>query len=182
VAYKQRWLDYFEMLDSNNNGTIDVGDVEAAGKIAEASGHFTGAALVQYKQHIAEVVGHLIKEYDSNKDGKVTKEEWLAGIEKAFIGKSQDAAPAWWNEVLGGFFAAADANKNGEISEDEFVKAVTTLSPKVTADAVKKAYNHVKGPGKFDAAVFRKLYWIWATSPNPEPEVDILASTFLRKH
>jgi len=182
MAYKQRWLDYFELLDANGNGTIDAGDVGAAGERAEASGLFTPATLAQYKQHLAEIINHLIKEYDANKDGKITKEEWLAGIEKGFIGKSQEAGPAWWNDVLGKIFATVDKNNNGEISEDEYVKAVTTLSPTTSADAVRKAYNNVKGPGKFDVEVVRKLYWRWATSPDSDPEIDTLASPILRKH
>lgn len=35
----------------------------------------------------------IVKNFDTDKDGKVSKEELLAGVEKNFIGKPIDALP-----------------------------------------------------------------------------------------
>lgn len=35
----------------------------------------------------------LIKDFDVNKDGKVSKEELLQGVEKHFVGKTPDTLP-----------------------------------------------------------------------------------------
>lgn len=43
---------------------------------------------------------NIIKDFDKNKDGKVAKDELLAGVEKYFIGKSQDSLPGTYNNNL----------------------------------------------------------------------------------
>jgi hypothetical protein len=44
----------------------------------------------------------LIKQFDANKDGKVSKEELLAGVEKYFIGKTPAQLPG--NQLILIFF------------------------------------------------------------------------------
>ena len=42
----------------------------------------------------------IIHAFDANKDGKVTREEMLSGVEKSFIGKTVDNLPGTDNAIL----------------------------------------------------------------------------------
>ena len=35
MAYKQRWLDYFNILDTNKNGFIEPSDIDGIAKVCE---------------------------------------------------------------------------------------------------------------------------------------------------
>lgn len=49
----------------------------------------------------------MIKNFDTNHDGKVSKEELLAGVERDFVGKPADALPAWWKDNIAILFHSA---------------------------------------------------------------------------
>jgi len=181
MAYKQRWLAYFEVLDANSDGAIDQLDVEGIVAIAQKTGT-TPEVLHQIRAAATDSIANLIKEFDSNRDGKINREEWLSGVEKSFIGKTIETAPAWWKDVVARTFNAVDINKNGEIAEEEYVKEVSRMSPATSPDAVRAAYHKFKGPGKFDVEAFKRLMFVWASSPNPEPEAEALTPIFRKQH
>jgi len=180
MAYKQRWLEYFEVLDVNGDGFIDRSDVDGVVNLA-AKNVTNPAALAEIRAVATEFNANLIREFDANRDGKVSKEEWLQGVEKVFVGKTVETAPQWWQDLATRTFVAADINKNGEIAEEEYVKNVGNLSPSTNVEDVKKAYRHFKGEGKFDVASFKRVLFTWASSPNAEPEATTLTPYF-RKH
>jgi len=122
----------------------------------------------------------MIKDLDSNSDGIVTKEELLAGVEKFFIGKDYLTVPRWAQVEGERLFEVLDVNKNGELSFEE----VSTFSKKSGSNAsnteLRHAYDYAKnlGGGIFDKIAFRKLLFVWASSPDPVPEFDVLIPFF----
>jgi len=148
---------------------------------AQKSGLFSPAEIDRIRQNTSTAINALIKAFDINHDNKVSKDELIASVEKVFVGHSVNDAPEFWKAAAASLFESLDSNKNGELNEDEYVKGIVNVAPSVPADRVKAAFRHVKGGGKFDLPAFRNVLWTWATSPNAEPEVEVLTS-FLHKN
>eukprot|EP00026_Physarum_polycephalum_P017296 Phypoly_transcript_18472.p1 GENE.Phypoly_transcript_18472~~Phypoly_transcript_18472.p1 ORF type:complete len:202 (+),score=49.84 Phypoly_transcript_18472:34-606(+) len=184
MAYKQRWLEYFELLDADKSGFIDLGDLANAtdmySKVLRKpadSADVKGAVAVYRK--FFEL---LIKDFDTNKDGKVSKEELLSGVEKHFIGKKASELPAWWKEQVTAAFNFFDIDKDGSLSLEETTKNFQSLSKNTSAEDLAKAYNWVashSASGKFDGPAYSDLIvYNWATSPDTIPEVYTLTPYF----
>jgi len=179
MAYKQRWLSYFEVLDGDHNGHINSADAAIVGKELAHRYHYAEGTPAYHAitKSFHDYVEHLIKAFDANKDGKVTKEELLAAVEKFFIGKSVGEAPDWWKSNVEGIFTAFDANNNGEISLQEFTHLWKNANPAESEDRLAHAYKWAvshSSSGKFDAHALSTVSHIWATSPNPTPEADVI--------
>eukprot|EP00026_Physarum_polycephalum_P019160 Phypoly_transcript_21032.p1 GENE.Phypoly_transcript_21032~~Phypoly_transcript_21032.p1 ORF type:complete len:159 (+),score=34.89 Phypoly_transcript_21032:134-610(+) len=127
----------------------------------------------------------LIKDFDANKDGKVSKEELINGVEKQFIGKKTSELPGWWKESVTNAFNYFDVDKDGSCSLEETTKNFQSLSPNTSAEDIAKAYKWVQdhsASGKFDGPAFSDLIvYNWATSPDTIPEVYTF-TPFFRPH
>lgn len=124
----------------------------------------------------------LIKEFDVNKDGKVSKEELITGVEKVIVGKPVEALPAWWRENINNIFNAIDTNKNGELSLEESIKALHNFNPAETEANITAAYKwavqHGPSKGRYDANTLNYVIFLWASSPDDIPEVTTLTPYF----
>jgi len=186
MGYKERWLAYFTKLDANNNGFIERSDARIIGKqtaaglgLAEGSAAYH-AVIASFENYLA----HLIKDFDANKDDKVSKDELLAAVDKLFVGKTAHTVPAWWKESLESGFKSLDVNHDGAISLEEVTKGVRNLDPDVPAEKIKHAYEWAaqqSGTGKYDSEAFLQITFQWATSPHPTPEADVLLGPLFGK-
>eukprot|EP00026_Physarum_polycephalum_P017382 Phypoly_transcript_18594.p1 GENE.Phypoly_transcript_18594~~Phypoly_transcript_18594.p1 ORF type:complete len:187 (+),score=31.31 Phypoly_transcript_18594:72-632(+) len=175
MAYKQRWLEYFDILDANKNGFIEPGDLE---NIAQTLSKF----LRVPENHPKVTTGveankrfltALIKDLDTNKDGKVSREELLAGVERLFVGKTPQTLPAWWRDNIKQFFETNDLDNNGVLSYEELARDIRGTTPTETEENIKAAYDwaiKLSPAGVFNAEVAIAGSFVWATSPDPEPE------------
>jgi hypothetical protein len=143
MAYKQRWLAYFERLDADKSGFVDPNDTKYYNQVCFSFslfiyfGFLIPKLINFFKKDVARIFGKaswvpgsencswrlpqlvssiiiiiycairfkkrtffdwgsitsFIKEFDANKDGKVSKEELLNGVEKLFVGKNPDTVP-----------------------------------------------------------------------------------------
>jgi len=184
MAYKQRWLGYFKVLDANNSGFIDPGDAAIVGKrLATTFGFAEGSP--QYHGIVKALEGYLtnlIKDFDINKDGKVSREELIESVDKLFVGKGIEHLPGWWIANLELFFKAFDTNNNGELSLEEVTHIIKKVTPHESAENIAHAYkwaqNHSHSKGKYDANTLVAILYEWATSPAPTPEAEILMPFF----
>eukprot|EP00026_Physarum_polycephalum_P016767 Phypoly_transcript_17763.p1 GENE.Phypoly_transcript_17763~~Phypoly_transcript_17763.p1 ORF type:complete len:187 (+),score=38.14 Phypoly_transcript_17763:99-659(+) len=186
MAYKQRWLEYFEALDADGSGAIDPGDLSYATK--------TFSKMLGKPEDSAEVKSHaaaystffhdLVKAFDINKDGSISKDELLAGVEKYFIGKTPETVPDWWKAHVLQAFEAVDINGDGDLSVEEKVSFVKRLVPSASEADITAAYAWgIKqgSSGKYDATTLSRIVFKWATDPNPTPEASLLLP-FFSKH
>jgi len=185
MAYKQRWQDFFEVLDSNHNGFVEPTDGPIVGKkIAAALGKEEGGE--EYKE-IVESFDEFLKEvihgFDLDKDGKVSKEEFFVSVDNIFIGKKLEEIPDWWKTRIAESFYVLGADHLGTVTKEGVVDNIHRFSPGVPVAAIEKAYDWaagLSGSGKYDVNGFYKVVYEWATNPNPTPEADIL-TPFFRK-
>ncbi len=88
--YDTRTRERFARLDKNSDGTIDVSEIEAA--MAEGRGG-------RMQPRGGNPGDRLIQRFDANRDGKVTREEFLESVKKRF--------------------AEVDLNNDGKITDDD---------------------------------------------------------------
>ncbi|MER8187545.1 EF-hand domain-containing protein [Kitasatospora sp. NPDC094015] len=111
-AYKQRTIEFFDLLDASRSGYIDPEDLSL---ITARSG-----SDAQLTPVISTFFRELLRAADPNKDGKVGKEEMLAYVERAILGKDADAMPEFLRTLAAGAFQVMDADGNGKVDKAEF--------------------------------------------------------------
>jgi Ca2+-binding EF-hand superfamily protein len=144
--FDSRTRERFARLDRNSDGAIDSAELETS--MAERMGRGPGAG----KGH--RMGQRMIRMFDENRDGKVTSDEFLAGVRKRFAeldidsdGRITDAdlppmmrdrnalaegAQGGRRGMMGrggrgpyGFILGADANRDGAVTLDEAVAFAT---------------------------------------------------------
>lgn len=117
-AYKQRALQLFDLLDTDRSGYIDPADI--ARRVEGQSETQAEAAQI-----VHGLVMGFIRSGDANKNGAVSKDELLAHMEKAMVGKSPDTTPGYLREFTSAVFTLMDADKSGKVSKAEFEQYLT---------------------------------------------------------
>jgi Ca2+-binding EF-hand superfamily protein len=164
MSHKDRILAIFHSLDSNKNGVLEESDFIAAAKHT-ATLSKTNDSSPEGKAIIAgfHAIWKGISAADANKDGKVTKDEFVSYWEK-IIGSSKSFAdyPAFYREIVDNAFKAADTDKSGVISKEEYVVAFQKATG--SSAHADEGYNYVAGLGAgkithaaFQAAAFHAL-------------------------
>jgi Ca2+-binding EF-hand superfamily protein len=186
MAYRDRWVAYFNALDANKTGFIQPSDAIFIGKkvaavygVTDGSPEYTAILNASPK-----VVDGIINACDADKDGKVSLEELLSGVENTIIGKTAHTLPECYASPLEEYFRAADLSHNGIISLEEMIIGIKKVAPHESEERVKNAYQWAaqqSSSGKYDKEALLHVGLQWATSPDPTPEADILIGYFLNK-
>jgi len=177
--YKARWRNYFIVNDGNKNGTIELDDAKfVAARVFPVGSAGYPAALVV----VEEFIKPFIQDFDLNGDGKITPEEFNAGVEKYFISKSNfEEFPEWFKKQTDIFFNIIDESKNGALSFEEVKRFSKTAGTKASDAEIQAAFDYgvkIGGEGKFGHKSFHNLVFEFATSPKPTPEWDIIVPIY----
>ncbi|XP_076438640.1 calexcitin-2-like [Babylonia areolata] len=135
---------YANLYDSNRDGIIDqedfndilqkVGTIHHWGKNAES--------FEKAKKLLDVVWEGLRSEADTNKDGKVTQQEWLDMWKRTLTNvKAGKEFPKWQESYIEFTFFANDANGDGMIDEEEFIDIQSLLGH--SADDSKTAFKEL---------------------------------------
>jgi len=182
ATYKERWDKYFAFLDGNKNGTLEAEDAKIAGEAAaKGLGYKPGdagydAAIKNFTDYLNALIGA----FDTNKDGKVTKEEYSTNVEKLFANKNYEQVPDWSVKETNRFFTLLDGNGNGSVSFDEVVAINKRVGSHNSEADLKKAYDYAVGlgGGAFNQVANRKLFTEWTSAAKPVPEFEAIYPMF----
>jgi len=183
ASYKERWAEYFDILDADGSGFIDPND--SSNFVKRLASYLPPSELPKIGQRHGDLFRKLLKEYDANKDGKISKDELLAAVEKVFVGKTVDTAPAWWREHTAETFALMDYKKIGEILVEDIIVTFKILSPTETEENIRNAYTWVtisSKSGKYDQVAYVDLVFGWASSRSSTPQATVLLPLFRKPH
>lgn len=112
--FETRTRERFARLDKNSDGVIDVAEIEAS--ITEGMGRRMERAGLK----AGELGQRMLRRFDTNKDGRVTKDEFLAEVKRNF--------------------AEMDLNNDGRITDDD-------LPPMMRGRGVLSGGPGMGGPG-----------------------------------
>lgn len=121
---------YRNLYDSNHDGIIDKEDFkDVMNKISQM--HHWGTnddAYTEAQGTLATVWDGLRDAADTNKDGRVTEDEWLAMWTRTLQEvEAGNAFPDWQQKYVEFMFLANDTSGDGFIDKEEFVAIQTKL-------------------------------------------------------
>jgi juvenile hormone diol kinase len=147
-------------FDINKDGSIEQNDFELAiENIAKLRGYKKGGPRYQdTNDSFLKIWDSLRVKADTNKDNKVSREEWIA------LWSSKDAVNDEWKDLYKSFmFRLQDANADGSIDAEEFVSVTGTFG--VPKDEAQKAFDKIAAGGKeVNIAYYTDLWGQFFTS------------------
>ena len=140
---QQRKLSYlFSLDDADKDGAVERTDFERnADRLATSVGRAPGTpGYDQVRARYLDVWATLERRADTNRDGKVSLDEYLAAY--ADILAELGAAARGFVQVL---FDFADADEDGRIAEGEYLALVGAYA--VAADAARESFRRLDRDG-----------------------------------
>lgn len=126
----------FDIVDTDDDGMIDVADYEALGqRLAEHAGTpMTAAQVAEVRETFKQIWDEFQAGADKDGDGKVNKEEF---IESLLVPQTLDPVKLvrYIGLTCNLLFGLADADHNGRISEEEHIRVGTKVLRLTEAEA-----------------------------------------------
>eukprot|EP01103_Thecamoeba_quadrilineata_P000826 TRINITY_DN10726_c0_g1_i1.p1 TRINITY_DN10726_c0_g1~~TRINITY_DN10726_c0_g1_i1.p1 ORF type:complete len:184 (+),score=51.43 TRINITY_DN10726_c0_g1_i1:3-554(+) len=156
----------FRLEDVNGNGVLEENDFVTiarkqllTAKIDEHSSE--GQQYIQtYKNEFAKLAAGA----DTNKDGKVTLEEFTAFLTKQIESNNL----SFYDNIVNQFLAAADLDKDGKVSLKEYVILVGAVGINPKQAEVNFSKFDTNKNGFLEADEFKRLLRAYFTTENPE--------------
>eukprot|EP00026_Physarum_polycephalum_P015390 Phypoly_transcript_16057.p1 GENE.Phypoly_transcript_16057~~Phypoly_transcript_16057.p1 ORF type:complete len:189 (+),score=41.26 Phypoly_transcript_16057:97-663(+) len=178
MAYKLTWNAFFDLYDTDKSGDVSPEDVKGAARYFIEKYNISKDSP-DYEKAIKcydDFFGGFFKATDTNKNGKVTREELINTMTK-IKEAGYENAPAWWRDGGESHFGVVDKNKTGEISLEELTEFVKKERPAYTDADIEHAYKwglQTVGREKLDKEAYFHLNYIWGTDTEPHHELDII--------
>ncbi|MFI9645046.1 EF-hand domain-containing protein [Streptomyces sp. NPDC052040] len=157
-AYTMRVLQLFDRLDTDRSGYITSNGQRKDQRPETAV--------------TADLVRNLVTAADANKDGRVSKDELLAYIERAVVGKSVDTIPAYLTATADATFRLMDTEGNGKVGKSEFEQYLKAHNLSAADEFPKLDRDN---DGSLTNADLRTAMLHFLASPDPAPEQWLLA-------
>jgi DNA-binding beta-propeller fold protein YncE len=187
IGYKERWTEFFTLLDVNGDGFVEPNDPATWYYVTKTLAKFWRAPELSEKVHrsvegMKYVIVSFIEAMSQNK-AMLSLAELLRGVENLFVGKTPATMPIWWKESVKRFFELNDLDETGELPYTEFYASVKNAALAETDEKIYAAYQWARSlspTGKFDSTAAMVVTFIWATSHGPEPEA-VTSTPFWRR-
>jgi len=170
------------MYDIDGNGSLDKNDFECLAvrnTVIEGKGDWNEATFKKNQEVMANLWNEIAELADFNKDGEVTSEEFIKGIEMSCKGKAFADLPSAFRFFIDSQFRTIDVDGDGSVGLTEFrVDCVNRMAYKSIAD-LDNAYNKLlndedKKVGGITLARYQELYAQFIGNPDEScPAVNL---------
>jgi len=162
------------MYDIDGNGSLDKNDFECLAvrnTVIEGKGDWNEATFKKNQEVMANLWNEIAELADFNKDGEVSSEEFIKGIEMSCKGKAFAGLPSAFKFFIDSQFRTIDVDGDGSVGLTEFrVDCVNRMAYKSIAD-LDAAYNKLlndedKKVGGITLARYQELYAQFIGNPD----------------
>merc|ERR1712018_269037 len=111
------------MYDIDNNGFLDKNDFECLAvrnTVIEGKGNWDEATFKKNQEIMANLWNEIADLADFNKDGEVSTDEFIKGVEKSAKGKQFNELPAAFKHFIQDQFRTIDVDGDGSVGLTEF--------------------------------------------------------------
>merc|ERR1711944_98797 len=170
------------MYDIDNNGFLDKNDFECLAvrnTVIEGKGNWDEATFKKNQEIMANLWNEIADLADFNKDGEVSTDEFIKGVEKSAKGKQFNELPAAFKHFIQDQFRTIDVDGDGTAGLTEFrvdcVNRMAYKSIKELDDAYAKLLNDDdKKAGGISLARYQELYAQFIGNPDEScPAVNL---------
>lgn len=170
AARAERYRKLFKLFDAHHDGAIDAQDFAT---IEERVAAFLPGAKPAPDEvaFAARLRLTQFRKADSDKDRKVTEEEWLAHCERAFVGaKALDAEGETFARA---FFRTLDVNRDNAIDFGDFAYAHLAHGLNPTVEQLHAGFRALdaNNTGKVSLQEFMAAYTRYVTGDADAPEL-----------
>merc|ERR1712007_270833 len=170
------------MYDIDGNGSLDKNDFECLAvrnTVIEGKGDWNEATFKKNQEVMANLWNEIAELADFNKDGEISTEEFMKGIEMSCKGKAFADLPPFFKVFIDSQFRTIDVDGDGSVGLTEFrVDCVNRMAYKNIAD-LDAAYNKLlndedKKVGGITLARYQELYAQFIGNPDEScPAVNL---------
>jgi len=170
------------MYDIDGNGSLDKNDFECLAvrnTVIEGKGDWNEATFKKNQEVMANLWNEIAELADFNKDGEISTDEFMKGIELSCKGKAFADLPPAFKYFIDAQFRTIDVDGDGSVGLTEFrVDCVNRMAYKNIAD-LDAAYNKLlndedKKVGGITLARYQELYAQFIGNPDEScPAVNL---------
>jgi len=162
------------MYDIDNNGFLDKNDFECLAvrnTVIEGKGNWDEATFKKNQEIMANLWNEIADLADFNKDGEVSTDEFIKGVEKSAKGKQFNELPAAFKHFIQDQFRTIDVDGDGSVGLTEFrVDCVNRMAYKTIGEldaAYEKLLNDEdKKAGGITLERYQELYAQFIGNPD----------------
>jgi len=162
------------MYDIDNNGFLDKNDFECLAvrnTVIEGKGNWDEATFKKNQEVMANLWNEIAELADFNKDGEVSTDEFIKGVEKSAKGKQFNELPAAFKHFIQDQFRTIDVDGDGSVGLTEFrVDCVNRMAYKTIGEldaAYEKLLNDEdKKAGGITLERYQELYAQFIGNPD----------------
>jgi len=162
------------MYDIDNNGFLDKNDFECLAvrnTVIEGKGNWDEATFKKNQEIMANLWNEIADLADFNKDGEVSTDEFIKGVEKSAKGKQFNELPAAFKHFIQDQFRTIDVDGDGTVGLTEFrVDCVNRMAYKTIGEldaAYEKLLNDDdKKAGGITLERYQELYAQFIGNPD----------------
>merc|ERR1719411_1050743 len=162
------------MYDIDNNGFLDKNDFECLAvrnTVIEGKGNWDEATFKKNQEVMANLWNEIAELADFNKDGEVSTDEFIKGVEKSAQGKAFADLPAAFKHFIQDQFRTIDVDGDGTVGLTEFrVDCVNRMAYKTIGEldaAYEKLLNDDdKKAGGITLERYQELYAQFIGNPD----------------
>jgi len=162
------------MYDIDGNGSLDKNDFECLAvrnTVIEGKGNWDEGTFKKNQEVMANLWNEIAELADFNKDGEVSTDEFIKGVEKSAKGKQFNELPAAFKHFIQDQFRTIDVDGDGSVGLTEFrVDCVNRMAYKTIGEldaAYEKLLNDDdKKAGGITLERYQELYAQFIGNPD----------------